>query len=137
MYAGSTGRSPYRKRVPGQCHRCQMYGHAAANCYAQPRCVKCLVPHWTKDCERFRNQETDKALQWVEPQSIITALSYCCPMDIPPLTNIEATACRLSTIGHGVLTLVHITTVVENSSRKVPAKSDRKELPRDVIELIR
>ncbi|GBP82077.1 Probable RNA-directed DNA polymerase from transposon BS [Eumeta japonica] len=31
----------------------------------------------------------------------------------------------------------HITTVVENSSRKVPAKSDRKELPRDVIELIR
>ncbi|GBP26343.1 Probable RNA-directed DNA polymerase from transposon BS [Eumeta japonica] len=73
---------------------------------------------------------------------------YCCPMDIPPLTNIEATACRLSMIGHGVLTLYdidnaigaltsHITTVVENSSRKVPAKSDRKELPRDVIELIR
>ncbi|GBP89489.1 RNA-directed DNA polymerase from mobile element jockey [Eumeta japonica] len=33
---------------------------------------------------------------------------YCCPMDIPPLTNIEATACRLSTIGHGVLTLVSV-----------------------------
>ncbi|GBP90919.1 hypothetical protein EVAR_66263_1 [Eumeta japonica] len=32
---------------------------------------------------------------------------YCCPMDIPPLTNIEATACRLS-IGHGVLTLVSV-----------------------------
>ncbi|GBP04886.1 Nucleic-acid-binding protein from transposon X-element [Eumeta japonica] len=46
--------APYKKRVPGQCHRCQMYGHAAANCYAQPRCVKCLVPHWTKDCERSK-----------------------------------------------------------------------------------
>ncbi|GBP96589.1 hypothetical protein EVAR_87709_1 [Eumeta japonica] len=24
--------------------------HAAAHCYAQPRCVKCTVPHWTKEC---------------------------------------------------------------------------------------
>ncbi|GBP67340.1 hypothetical protein EVAR_51411_1 [Eumeta japonica] len=31
----------------------------------------------------------------------------------------------------------HITTVAESSSRTVPAKSDRRELPRDVIELIR
>ncbi|GBP94791.1 Nucleic-acid-binding protein from transposon X-element [Eumeta japonica] len=36
------------KRLPGQCHRCQRYGHASANCHA--RCVKCLVPHWTKEC---------------------------------------------------------------------------------------
>ncbi|GBP87026.1 hypothetical protein EVAR_63988_1 [Eumeta japonica] len=43
--------APYKKRVPSQC---QLYGHAAANCYAQPRCVKCLVPHWTKDCERTK-----------------------------------------------------------------------------------
>ncbi|GBP92499.1 Nucleic-acid-binding protein from transposon X-element [Eumeta japonica] len=43
---------PYKKGMPGQCHSCQLYGHAAANCHAQPRCVKCLVPHWTKDCER-------------------------------------------------------------------------------------
>ncbi|GBP67556.1 hypothetical protein EVAR_98609_1 [Eumeta japonica] len=28
--------------------------HAAANCYAQPRCVKCKVPHWTKECERTK-----------------------------------------------------------------------------------
>ncbi|GBP82977.1 RNA-directed DNA polymerase from mobile element jockey [Eumeta japonica] len=60
---------------------------------------------------------------------------YCCPMDIPPLTNIEATAYDIDN-AIGALTS-HITTVVENSSRKVPAKSDRKELPRDVIELIR
>ncbi|GBP61468.1 hypothetical protein EVAR_34704_1 [Eumeta japonica] len=31
----------------------------------------------------------------------------------------------------------HIGTVVESSSRTIPAKSDRRELPRDVIELIR
>ncbi|GBP53945.1 hypothetical protein EVAR_96623_1 [Eumeta japonica] len=37
--------------MPGQCHRCQLYGHAAAN-HAQPGCVKCLVPHWNKHCER-------------------------------------------------------------------------------------
>ncbi|GBP67583.1 hypothetical protein EVAR_98637_1 [Eumeta japonica] len=43
---------PYKKGMPGQCHRCQLYGHAASNCHAQPRCVKCLVPHCTKDCER-------------------------------------------------------------------------------------
>ncbi|GBP67582.1 hypothetical protein EVAR_98636_1 [Eumeta japonica] len=33
---------------------------------------------------------------------------YCCPMDIRPLINIEATTCRLSMIGHGVLTLVSV-----------------------------
>ncbi|GBP02055.1 Nucleic-acid-binding protein from transposon X-element [Eumeta japonica] len=29
--------------------------HAAAHCYAQPRCVKCTVPHWTKECTRTRS----------------------------------------------------------------------------------
>ncbi|GBP24879.1 hypothetical protein EVAR_14213_1 [Eumeta japonica] len=33
---------------------------------------------------------------------------YCCPIDIPPLVNIEATACRLSMTGHGVLLLVSV-----------------------------
>ncbi|GBP89455.1 Probable RNA-directed DNA polymerase from transposon BS [Eumeta japonica] len=42
--------NPHKKGSPGQCHRCQRYGHASANCHAQPRCVKCLVPHWTKEC---------------------------------------------------------------------------------------
>ncbi|GBP87289.1 hypothetical protein EVAR_86871_1 [Eumeta japonica] len=31
-----------------------LYGHAAANCHADPRCVKCLVPHWTRECPRTR-----------------------------------------------------------------------------------
>ncbi|GBP67646.1 Nucleic-acid-binding protein from transposon X-element [Eumeta japonica] len=37
--------APRNRGGPGQCHRCQRYGHAAANCHADPRCVKCLVPH--------------------------------------------------------------------------------------------
>ncbi|GBP22754.1 hypothetical protein EVAR_13544_1 [Eumeta japonica] len=50
--SGIKAEAPYKRGMPGQCHRCQLYGHAAANCYAQPRCVKCLVPHWTRDCDR-------------------------------------------------------------------------------------
>ncbi|GBP29736.1 Nucleic-acid-binding protein from transposon X-element [Eumeta japonica] len=46
--------APHKKGGPGQCHRCQLYGHAAANCHADPRCVKCLVPHWTRECPRTR-----------------------------------------------------------------------------------
>ncbi|GBP63763.1 RNA-directed DNA polymerase from mobile element jockey [Eumeta japonica] len=33
---------------------------------------------------------------------------YCCPIDTPPLVNIEATACRLSMTGHGILILVSV-----------------------------
>ncbi|GBP00172.1 Nucleic-acid-binding protein from transposon X-element [Eumeta japonica] len=28
--------APFKKGGPGQCHRCQKYGHAAANCHADP-----------------------------------------------------------------------------------------------------
>ncbi|KAL0852945.1 hypothetical protein ABMA27_012738 [Loxostege sticticalis] len=46
---------PPRKRgTPGQCHRCQLYGHSARNCRARPRCVKCLGDHGTADCARYR-----------------------------------------------------------------------------------
>ncbi|GBP92154.1 Nucleic-acid-binding protein from transposon X-element [Eumeta japonica] len=55
--SGITVEPPYKKGGPGQCHRCQNYGHAAAHCYAQPRCVKCTVPHWTKECTRTRESE--------------------------------------------------------------------------------
>ncbi|GBP77118.1 Nucleic-acid-binding protein from transposon X-element [Eumeta japonica] len=46
--------APHKKGGPGQCHRCQLYGHASANCNANPRCVKCLVHHWTRDCPLTR-----------------------------------------------------------------------------------
>ncbi|GBP67549.1 Nucleic-acid-binding protein from transposon X-element [Eumeta japonica] len=55
--SGITVEAPYKKGIPGQCHRCQLYGHAATNCHAPPRCVKCLDPHWTKECSRTRDSE--------------------------------------------------------------------------------
>ncbi|GBP98329.1 Nucleic-acid-binding protein from transposon X-element [Eumeta japonica] len=46
--------APHKKGGARQCHRCQLYGHAAANCHADPRCVKCLVSHWTRECPLTR-----------------------------------------------------------------------------------
>ncbi|KAL0852944.1 hypothetical protein ABMA27_012737 [Loxostege sticticalis] len=51
---------PPRKRgTPGQCHRCQLYGHSARDCRARPRCVKCLGNHGTADCDRNRATATE------------------------------------------------------------------------------
>ncbi|GBP08290.1 Nucleic-acid-binding protein from transposon X-element [Eumeta japonica] len=47
-------KAPHNKGGPGQCHRCQLYSHVAANCHAYPRCVKCLVPHSTRECSCTR-----------------------------------------------------------------------------------
>ncbi|GBP43069.1 Nucleic-acid-binding protein from transposon X-element [Eumeta japonica] len=32
--SGIRAEAPYSRGMPGQCHRCQIYGHTAANCYA-------------------------------------------------------------------------------------------------------
>ncbi|GBP87763.1 RNA-directed DNA polymerase from mobile element jockey [Eumeta japonica] len=58
--------------------------------------------------------------------------------DTPILNNIPNDIISTDDIDYaiGVLTS-HITAVVENSTRVVPAKSDHKDLPSDVIELIR
>ncbi|CAH2087592.1 unnamed protein product [Euphydryas editha] len=50
--SGLSVEAPRNRGVPGQCHRCQLYGHSARNCYARPRCVKCLGDHGTADCSR-------------------------------------------------------------------------------------
>ncbi|GBP24948.1 hypothetical protein EVAR_12615_1 [Eumeta japonica] len=53
--SGITVEPPYKRGIPGQCHRCQLYSQAAANCHAPanyhapPRCVKCLDSPWTKE----------------------------------------------------------------------------------------
>ncbi|GBP87743.1 hypothetical protein EVAR_19924_1 [Eumeta japonica] len=49
MVCGLSGirvEAPHERRS-GQCHRCQLYGHAAANCHADPL-REMLVPHWTR-----------------------------------------------------------------------------------------
>lgn len=35
-----------------QCYRCQAFGHASANCFKVPKCVKCGLEHLTKDCTK-------------------------------------------------------------------------------------
>ncbi|GBP53944.1 hypothetical protein EVAR_96622_1 [Eumeta japonica] len=57
--------------------------------------------------------------------------------DTPVLNNITDDIVSTDDIDNAIGSLTsHIMTVVENSFRKVPAKSDRRELPRDVSELI-
>ncbi|GBP44859.1 RNA-directed DNA polymerase from mobile element jockey [Eumeta japonica] len=70
-----------------------------------------LKPHISKACKisNYIQLRTDR----IGAPKGGTALYYnrslyCCPIDIPPLDNIEATACRLSMSGHGVLILVSV-----------------------------
>lgn len=43
-----------------QCHRCQVFGHAAVNCRAAPVCVKCAGPHVALECPH--GNKTDNPL---------------------------------------------------------------------------
>lgn len=58
--------TPHKKGPPGQCHNCQHYGHSSRNCFAKPRCVKCLGDHGTAACPRPK----DRA-QCTEPPSCV------------------------------------------------------------------
>ncbi|KAJ8705558.1 hypothetical protein PYW08_012604 [Mythimna loreyi] len=54
--SGISIEKPFRLTLVGQCHRCQLYGHSQRNCYATPRCVKCLGSHGTADCPRPKDR---------------------------------------------------------------------------------
>ncbi|GBP84375.1 Probable RNA-directed DNA polymerase from transposon BS [Eumeta japonica] len=58
--------APYKRGIPGQCHRCQLYGHVVANCHAPPRCVKCLHSHWTTVALAPAGQEVNQPAVIVE-----------------------------------------------------------------------
>lgn len=38
-----------------QCHRCQAWGHATTNCFAEPSCLKCAGKHITSDCKKTKD----------------------------------------------------------------------------------
>ncbi|XP_068629180.1 uncharacterized protein [Battus philenor] len=59
--SGVSFEAPHRRGIVGQCHRCQLYGHSARNCFSRPRCVKCLGDHGTTDCPRPAVTETPPA----------------------------------------------------------------------------
>lgn len=50
--------TPHPKSTPGQCHRCQLYGHASRFCESAYRCVKCAGQHSTSECTRTRDDPT-------------------------------------------------------------------------------
>ena len=54
--SGISIEKPYKSNIVGQCHRCQLYGHVQRNCFATPRCVKCLGEHGTADCPRPKDR---------------------------------------------------------------------------------
>ncbi|GBP54811.1 hypothetical protein EVAR_87884_1 [Eumeta japonica] len=59
-------------------------------------------------------------------------------IDTPILNNIPNDIFFTDDIDYAIGALInHIRTVVDNSCRVVPAKSDRKELPSDVSKLIK
>lgn len=39
-------------KAPPQCHRCQAFGHASANCHRAQKCVRCAGEHLARDCPR-------------------------------------------------------------------------------------
>lgn len=41
-------------KIITQCHRCQRWGHATSNCYADPMCLKCGEGHLTSDCKKAK-----------------------------------------------------------------------------------
>ncbi|GBP68079.1 RNA-directed DNA polymerase from mobile element jockey [Eumeta japonica] len=68
-------------------------------------------------------------------QKVLAALEE---IDTPNLNRIPNDIVSTDDINNSIGTLTnHIRTVIESSFRTVPAKSDRKELSRDIIELIR
>ncbi|GBP26344.1 Nucleic-acid-binding protein from transposon X-element [Eumeta japonica] len=107
---------PYRKGMPGQCHRCQLYGHAAANCHAQPRCVKCLVPHWTKDCER--KKEAGGKPSCCNCGQEHTANYKGCPVAPKPKPvnkTLGHSGAESSTLGEDISTIMSILQVVKSA----------------------
>lgn len=40
------------KKKMTQCHLCQEWGHATANCHSKPKCMKCAEEHITSKCPR-------------------------------------------------------------------------------------
>ena len=49
-----------QKSEVNQCFRCQRFGHSAANCAMQPRCVKCNEQHATGECKLAKTEPKEK-----------------------------------------------------------------------------
>lgn len=52
MYTRVSWERHINKKLLTQCHRCQGWGHATANCNRNPKCLKCASDHQTTDCTK-------------------------------------------------------------------------------------
>lgn len=64
-----------------QCRRCQRWGHATSNCWADPVCTKCGLDHWTKECTIVDkdNNETHSFIKCANCGGNHVAFSKECP----------------------------------------------------------
>ncbi|GBP36084.1 Probable RNA-directed DNA polymerase from transposon BS [Eumeta japonica] len=98
-----------------QYHRFQLlqlstYEHAALNCHAQSRSVKCPVPHWTKECNRTKDAARDTT-RWECPQ----------PTSVPRSAGTVASA-----LGEDISTIMSILQVVRSAEVSEIAAKFRK-----------
>lgn len=73
----------YRKQDPWvQCRRCQRLGHSTSNCRAEPKCVKCGLNHWSKECTNVikENEETHINIKCANCDGKHLAFSKECPV---------------------------------------------------------
>jgi len=103
------------KRRITQCRRCQGWGHATVNCYAEPACLKCAEGHLTQDCNKSKD---------------VPAKCVNCGEDHPA----NATICqeyqkRLKNIELRNKTQLDKNTTKSTNIKNIPDINDRKQYP--------
>lgn len=68
-----------------QCHRCQAWGHATANCHSTPKCLKCAASHITRDCIK----DTSSPAKCANCGAAHPANNTACPVYQKKLNDIE------------------------------------------------
>ena len=73
------------KRQISQCHRCQEWGHVAANCFLRQACLKCAGAHFTHECIKPR----DTPARCTNCKGDHPANSVTCPVYLKRLELLE------------------------------------------------
>lgn len=73
------------KKKITQCHRCQAWGHATSNCFAEPSCLKCAEQHITTECKKTN----DTPVKCVNCSRDHPANAIICPVYIKRTQKIQ------------------------------------------------
>jgi len=102
------------KRRITQCRRCQGWGHATVNCYAEPVCLKCAEGHLTQDY----NKSKDVPAKCVNCEDHPTNATIC-----------QEYQERLKSIELRNKTQLDKNTTKSTSSKNISDINDRKQYP--------